>query len=57
MRDKFFPFADAERLAAALPNARIEKIENARTFVQLDAPDRLAELIAQFASAPEAAPS
>ena len=56
MRDKFFPFADAERLAAALPNARIEKIDNARTFVQLDAPERLAELIAQFASAPEAAP-
>ena len=48
MRDAFFPFADAERLAATLPNARLERIDDARTFVQLDAPDRLAELIAAF---------
>jgi pimeloyl-ACP methyl ester carboxylesterase len=51
MADRFFPFADAERLANALPNASIERVENARTFVQLDAPDRLAQLIAQFAEA------
>jgi pimeloyl-ACP methyl ester carboxylesterase len=51
MADRFFPFADAERLAAALPHASIERVENARTFVQLDAPDRLAQLIARFAAA------
>jgi pimeloyl-ACP methyl ester carboxylesterase len=47
-RDRFFPFADAERLAAALPASRLERIPNARTFVQLDAPERLAELIAEL---------
>jgi pimeloyl-ACP methyl ester carboxylesterase len=52
MRDKLFSSADAERLAAALPNARLEKLENARTFVQLDVPERLAELIRGFVSAP-----
>ena len=54
-RDRFFPFADAERLAATLPHARIERIENSRTFVQLDAPQRLAELVAEIATAPAAA--
>src|SRR5438270_2195277 len=48
MRDRFFPFSDAERLAETLPQARVERIENARTFVQLDAPERLAELIGAF---------
>lgn len=43
--DRFFPFSDAERLAATLPNSRLERIPNARAFVQLDAPERLAELI------------
>ena len=55
MRDPFFPFSDAERLAAALANARVERIRNARTFVQLDAPERLATLVAEFATAPESA--
>jgi pimeloyl-ACP methyl ester carboxylesterase len=48
MRDRFFPFSDGERLAATLPQARVERIDNARTFVQLDTPERLAELIAAF---------
>ncbi|HEX4671306.1 MAG TPA: alpha/beta hydrolase [Solirubrobacteraceae bacterium] len=43
--DRIFPFSDAEHLAAILPNARLERIPNARAFVQLDAPERLAELI------------
>jgi pimeloyl-ACP methyl ester carboxylesterase len=54
-RDVFFKIVDAERLAALLPNARLERIEIARTFVQLDAPDRLADLIGEFVSAPAAA--
>jgi pimeloyl-ACP methyl ester carboxylesterase len=45
MRDSFFPFSDAERLAALFSDARLEKVENARTFVQIDAPERLAELV------------
>jgi pimeloyl-ACP methyl ester carboxylesterase len=48
--DRVFPFSDAERLAATLPNARLERIPNARAFVQLDAPERLAELIASVAN-------
>jgi pimeloyl-ACP methyl ester carboxylesterase len=44
-RDKFFPLADAERLKALFGDARLELIEDARAFVQLDTPKRLAELI------------
>jgi pimeloyl-ACP methyl ester carboxylesterase len=47
-RDKFFPLADAERLTQAFGDARLELIEDARAFVQLDAPKRLAELILQL---------
>jgi pimeloyl-ACP methyl ester carboxylesterase len=51
LRDKFFPLADAERLARTFPNARLERVEDARTFVQLDQPERLATLVREFASA------
>jgi pimeloyl-ACP methyl ester carboxylesterase len=37
---------DARRLARTLPAARLETIDDARTYVQLDQPQRLAELIA-----------
>ena len=47
--DRFFPTEHAERLAAVLPDARLEWIENARTFSPEDQPERLAELIAGFA--------
>jgi pimeloyl-ACP methyl ester carboxylesterase len=43
--DKFFPFSDAERLAELFEQARLERVQDARTFVQMDAPDRLAALI------------
>ena len=45
VRDRFFPLAEGERLAAAFPRGQLERIDNARTFVQMDAPERLAELI------------
>jgi pimeloyl-ACP methyl ester carboxylesterase len=48
--DRFFPGEHAERLAALIPTARLEWIENARTFSPEDRPDRLAELIANFAA-------
>jgi pimeloyl-ACP methyl ester carboxylesterase len=51
LRDKFFPLQEAERLQATIPGARLERVEDARTFVQLDAPDRVAELIGQMAAA------
>jgi pimeloyl-ACP methyl ester carboxylesterase len=47
--DRFFKLAHAERLASALPDARIVEIPGARTFVQLDRPDAVADAIAEFA--------
>jgi pimeloyl-ACP methyl ester carboxylesterase len=55
--DRIFPFSDAERLAATLPNARLERIPNARAFVQLDAPERLAELIGSVTNGAVTAPA
>jgi pimeloyl-ACP methyl ester carboxylesterase len=53
--DAFFPVEDGRRLAAALPNSRFELIARARTFSMIDQPDRLAELIVDFAGAGGAA--
>jgi pimeloyl-ACP methyl ester carboxylesterase len=55
--DKLFPLADAQRLAKLLPDARVEPIEGSRTFVMLDQPDRLAELVAEFAAVPAPSPA
>ena len=46
--DKLFPFEHAERLGEVLPNARVEKIPNSRTWVMLDQPDITADLIRDF---------
>ncbi len=48
--DAFFPLEDGRRLAAAVPNSRLEVIERARTFSMIDQPDELAGLIADFAA-------
>jgi pimeloyl-ACP methyl ester carboxylesterase len=53
--DKFFPAEHAERLAADFPDARLEWIEDSRTFSPEDRPERLAELIAGFVREPVAA--
>jgi pimeloyl-ACP methyl ester carboxylesterase len=47
--DKYFPISYAERLAGEAGNARIVPIEDAKTFVSLDQPQRLAKEISQFA--------
>jgi pimeloyl-ACP methyl ester carboxylesterase len=47
--DVFFEAADGERLAATIPNARLEVIEGARTFSMLDQPERLADLLSTIA--------
>ncbi len=47
--DRFFRIALAERLATTFPDARLVRIEDARTFVALDQPERLAAEIASFA--------
>ena len=46
--DPFFPVEHAHRLAAIFPDARVVEIADARAFVSLDQPDRLAELIGEF---------
>jgi pimeloyl-ACP methyl ester carboxylesterase len=47
-RDKFFPLADAERLKELFGDGRLELIDDARAFVQLDTPKRLADLILEL---------
>jgi len=46
--DRFFKLDHAERLAEIIPDARIVEIPDAKTFVALDQPERLAEAIAAF---------
>jgi pimeloyl-ACP methyl ester carboxylesterase len=53
--DKYFPLKYAERLASEAKNARIVQIPDAKTFVALDQPQRLADEIAGFASTAQAA--
>ena len=50
--DKLFKPEFAEGLTRDLPNARLEWIDDARTFSMEDNPRRLAELIADFAREP-----
>jgi pimeloyl-ACP methyl ester carboxylesterase len=47
--DKFFPAEHARRLAAILPDARLELIPGSRTWVMRDQPARTAQLIAGLA--------
>jgi pimeloyl-ACP methyl ester carboxylesterase len=49
--DRFFPISYAERLARETPNANLVEIPDAKTFVPLDQPRRLAEEIATFVGA------
>ena len=47
-KDPFFPISLAERLAARLPRAKIERFD-ASTYVSLDEPEALATCIERFA--------
>jgi pimeloyl-ACP methyl ester carboxylesterase len=48
--DKYFPISYAERLAGEAGNAKLVRIPDAKTFVALDQPQRLAAEIAEFAA-------
>jgi pimeloyl-ACP methyl ester carboxylesterase len=48
--DPSFPTSLGERLAAAIPNAKLELVEDAWVFASLDRPDRVAELVGDFAA-------
>jgi pimeloyl-ACP methyl ester carboxylesterase len=52
--DRVFPVADAHRLAADLPQGRVELVEDAYTFSMEDNPDQLARMIAGFVREPAA---
>jgi pimeloyl-ACP methyl ester carboxylesterase len=54
-KDRFFKPAHAEQLTAEFKDGRLEWIEDARTFVMLDAPERVAELVGAFAREPREA--
>lgn len=47
--DVFFTQDDGKRLAAAIPGARLEVIEKARTFSMVDRPEQLADLLSTIA--------
>jgi pimeloyl-ACP methyl ester carboxylesterase len=53
--DRFFPLDHAYRLSKLFPNARLVEVEDSRTFVSEDQPERLAELIREFVREPVAA--
>jgi pimeloyl-ACP methyl ester carboxylesterase len=47
-QDRFFPLADAQRLAAILPDARLVTVQDSYSFVPEDQPEELARLIVEF---------
>lgn len=53
--DKVFPLEHAHRLAAILPDARVVEIADSYSFVPEDQPEKLAELIEEFAGVRAAA--
>jgi pimeloyl-ACP methyl ester carboxylesterase len=55
-RDKLFPLDHARRLESDFPNARLQVIEGASTYVMLDRPDELASAITTFATPDRDAP-
>jgi pimeloyl-ACP methyl ester carboxylesterase len=46
--DRWFKVEHADRLAGSMPDARVERIPDSRTFVSIDQPDRLAAAIRDF---------
>jgi pimeloyl-ACP methyl ester carboxylesterase len=52
VEDRFFKISYAEKLAAMIKGAILERIDDSYTFVPEDQPERLAELIARFAREP-----
>jgi pimeloyl-ACP methyl ester carboxylesterase len=46
--DKFFKLKYAQRLADAIPNSRLETVPDSYSFLPLDQPQRLADLIRDF---------
>ncbi|WP_243653660.1 alpha/beta fold hydrolase [Pseudonocardia endophytica] len=49
--DRLFPMSLAHRLADVLPDATVVEVDDSYTFVPLDRPERLTELVVDFARA------
>jgi pimeloyl-ACP methyl ester carboxylesterase len=49
--DRAFPVKLAKRLAALIPDCRLETVSGSATFVSLDAPEALVALIEDFVPA------
>ena len=49
--DRFFPIEHARKLGELFPNARVVEISDSRTYVPEDQPERLVQLIEEFAGA------
>jgi pimeloyl-ACP methyl ester carboxylesterase len=47
-KDRFFTAAHAQRLAGEFTDAQVEWVDNSRTFVPVDVPERLSALITDF---------
>jgi pimeloyl-ACP methyl ester carboxylesterase len=46
--DRLFPLHLAERLAATIPDATLQRVQDSRTFAMVDQPGRLAEMVDGF---------
>lgn len=55
--DRLFPIAHAHRMAAIVPDGRVEAITDSRTFPMIDRPDQLTERIRAFAHRREPVPA
>jgi pimeloyl-ACP methyl ester carboxylesterase len=55
--DRWFKIEHAERLASSMADARVERIPESKTFVSIDQPERLADLIGSFIREPHPAPA
>lgn len=53
---EFFPMADAQRLAAAFPDATLVTVAGAKTWVAIDNINAVAEAIAEFVPTPRSRP-
>lgn len=51
--DRILPEPLAHRLAALLPDARVELLDDCRSFLMLDRPEALADLVAGFVAEPD----
>ena len=55
-RDRHFTVTSAQRLAATFPQATVDEIDDATTFISIDCPDAVIDAAAQLAAGPSRRP-